>query len=151
MTPSVSGRPRPAAEISRIELIANPSGGASSQLSGALRSSAGSSAENQQKGGEREDFLRPRRAPLAQCRSQARSGPGALIAGSPRRLTLQRWQVYSGGGVPLGRKAEMTRRWIGVAFVLAALAGAIPASASARAAVPPSFWGANPVAVPTDA
>jgi len=45
----------------------------------------------------------------------------------------------------------MTRRWIGVAFVLAALAGAIPASASAGSAVPTAFWGVNPVAVPTDA
>jgi hypothetical protein len=44
MTASVSGRPRPAAEISRIEVIANPSGGASSQLIGAARNSVGSSA-----------------------------------------------------------------------------------------------------------
>jgi hypothetical protein len=62
-------------------------------------------------------------------------------------FTLQRWQVYSGRG----RKAEMTRRWIGVAAVaLVSLVGASTGSAAARSPVPATFWGVNPVAAPTD-
>jgi hypothetical protein len=45
----------------------------------------------------------------------------------------------------------MTRRGIGVlAVVLAIFVGVFAGSASARSSVPATFWGVNPVAVPTD-
>ncbi len=62
-------------------------------------------------------------------------------------FTLQRREVYSGRG----RQAEMTRRWIGVtAVALVSLVGAFSGSAAARSPVPATFWGVNPVAVPTE-
>lgn len=45
----------------------------------------------------------------------------------------------------------MSRRWIATgAVVVASLVGVFSGSACARPPVPPSFWGVNPVAVPTD-
>jgi hypothetical protein len=46
---------------------------------------------------------------------------------------------------------EVSRRWIGVfAVAVVSLAGVFAGSAPARGSVPASFWGVNPVAVPTD-
>lgn len=73
------------------------------------------------------------------------------LPGRHEEFTLQGWQVYSGRGIPGGRRAEMTSRWIGVAAVaLASLAGVFTGSASAQSPIPATFWGVNPVAVPTD-
>lgn len=65
-------------------------------------------------------------------------------------LTLQGRHVYSDRGIPGGRNARLTGRRIAVALAaLIGLAGVLTGSPAARAAVPATFWGVNPVAVPT--
>jgi hypothetical protein len=44
----------------------------------------------------------------------------------------------------------MIRRWIGLAVALTSLLGAFAGPASAQSPLPATFWGVNPVAVPTE-